>query len=361
MTDAAASTPDDRRAAIAQSAVVVAASAVCQLVFLWVGRQAGTPWPWLLAAAGAAFGGLVLLHLLIRSGWSERLEDPSLSQAHIQYGTLSMAIAYPLMGVYGSLVLPLAVALLTFGVFALRGRQFTGLALWALGVLGTGMAVAVLGWPRQVPGDLALGQFMALCIAMPSIAWFAARISVLRHRLEQQRSELSEALVRIEHLATRDALTGLANRRHAEAVLDQTLRRQRRGGRPAALALVDLDHFKRVNDRHGHAVGDAVLVAFARAAESALRDTDLVARWGGEEFLLLLEGSDPLAAESALARLRATVAELAVSAGDEILRFTFSAGLTPWQAGDTAARWLDRADRALYEAKAAGRDRTVLA
>ena len=112
--------------------------------------------------------------------------------------------------------------------------------------------------------------------------------------------------------------------------------------------MVDLDHFKRVNDRHGHAVGDAVLVAFARAAEAALRDTDLVARWGGEEFLLVLEGSDPLAAETALARLRATVAEVAVPAGDELLRFTFSAGLTPWQAGDTAARWLDRADRALY-------------
>lgn len=362
MTDAATASPlDDRRAAVAQSTVVVAASALCQLVFLWIGRRAGTPWPWLLVAAGSAFGGLLLLNLLIRSGWSERFEDPSLSQAHIQYGTLSMAIAYPLMGWYGCLVLPLAVALLTFGVFTLRGRQFTGLALWALGTLGAGMAVAVFVWPGNVPWDLALGQFLALCIAMPSIAWFAARISVLRHRLSQQRTELREALVRIEHLATRDALTGLANRRHAEDVLDQTLRRQRRGARPTALALVDLDHFKRVNDRHGHAVGDAVLVAFARAAEAALRDTDLVARWGGEEFLLVLEGSDPLAAETALARLRATVAELAVPAGDELLRFTFSAGLTPWQAGDTAARWLDRADRALYEAKAAGRDRTVLA
>ena len=341
MTDLETASPqDDRRAAIAQSAVVVAASAVCQLVFLWIGRRAGTPWPWLLAAAGTAFGGLLLLHLLIRSGRSERFEDPSLSQAHIQYGTLSMGIAYPLMGLYGCLVLPLAVALLTFGVFTLRGRQFTGLALWALGTLGGGMAISVLVWPGNVPWDLALGQFLALSIAMPSIAWFAARISVLRHRLSQQRTELREALVRIERLATRDTLTGLANRRHAEAVLEQTLRRQRRDGRPAALALVDLDHFKRVNDRHGHAVGDAVLVAFARAAESALRDTDLVARWGGEEFLFVLEGSDPLAAESALARLHAAVAELAVPAGDESVRFVFSAGLTPWRVGDTVPRWL---------------------
>ena len=123
--------------------------------------------------------------------------------------------------------------------------------------------------------------------------------------------------------------------------------------------MLDLDHFKRVNDQHGHAAGDAVLVAFSKTVQAQLRDTDTLARWGGEEFLLLLEDAPVEGVMVVMQRVQAAVRQLTVPLPDQNLSCRFSAGLACFEPGDTAPSLLLRADKALYRAKAEGRDRVV--
>lgn len=177
-------------------------------------------------------------------------------------------------------------------------------------------------------------------------------VSVVRDisRRKEREGELSRA-------ATTDPLTGLANRRAFDAALDRVLG----GGRPACLAVVDIDHFKRVNDQWGHAAGDRVLVAFAELARGALRDGDMVARLGGEEFGVLLPGADLSQARAVCERLRRTVASAVLEADGRAVRVTASVGLAAVAAGATRAEAMRGADDALYRAKAEGRDRLRLA
>ena len=162
-------------------------------------------------------------------------------------------------------------------------------------------------------------------------------------------------------LSLRDPLTGLSNRRHFLAALDQEIDRVTRAGDMALLLMVDIDHFKRVNDTHGHGVGDEVLRRFAAVAQQGLRDTDVLARWGGEEFLLLLNDTSAEQAQIGLDRVRELLADARLSNEVPELRATFSAGLTAYDSGEPLDVCIERADRALYAAKQAGRDRVVVA
>lgn len=174
--------------------------------------------------------------------------------------------------------------------------------------------------------------------------------------------KLGEALGELRRLATRDALTGLLNRRAFDALLSEESERASRLGRPLALVVLDLDHFKTINDTHGHPAGDAVLAAAARTMETVVRGIDRVARIGGEEFaVLLMEIDAPGALETAV-RLVEAVRAKPVEAAGTTLRPTASAGAAalPVHAA-TGADLLAAADRALYEAKRGGRDRAVLA
>jgi diguanylate cyclase (GGDEF)-like protein/PAS domain S-box-containing protein len=172
-----------------------------------------------------------------------------------------------------------------------------------------------------------------------------------------------QAEAEMHRRATTDELTGVANRRAFLEAARLAQARARRDGVQVCLALLDLDHFKRVNDTHGHAVGDEVLRHFASVVGAALREGDLLGRVGGEEFGVLLHAADPDAGSLALARVLGGLRARPVTlAGGEALSVTASAGLAAWHAADAGIEgWLQRADAALYAAKAAGRDRVVSA
>ena len=163
----------------------------------------------------------------------------------------------------------------------------------------------------------------------------------------------------IERAAECDALTGLQNRRWLDAVLPRFIERHARSGRPLSLALVDVDHFKEVNDRHGHAAGDRALAAVADVLRSGLRQTDRIARYGGEEFAILLPDTDLERGAATCERLRERVAELALRDAQEraLPRVTISIGIARWSRGLDGAGVLAAADAALYRAKRAGRNR----
>jgi diguanylate cyclase (GGDEF)-like protein len=124
--------------------------------------------------------------------------------------------------------------------------------------------------------------------------------------------------------------------------------------------MIDLDHFKDVNDSFGHAVGDEALRAFANQARAVLRNTDVIGRWGGEEFLLVLPESPPGEPTVGVERLRARLAELVPCPSAPELRIRFSAGFTRYIEGEPIGQAIERADRALYQAKEDGRNRTVV-
>ncbi len=162
--------------------------------------------------------------------------------------------------------------------------------------------------------------------------------------------------------ADHDDLTGALNRRAAELQLEQALARLRREGGSLAFVLVDLDHFKQINDRHGHAVGDAVLQAFVARLKARLRASDAVARYGGEEFALLLPGADAAAALALAEQLREAVQALRVPDGrGGQVQLTLSAGVALGEAHATPQGLYRAADAALYAAKRGGRNRVRLA
>ena len=162
-------------------------------------------------------------------------------------------------------------------------------------------------------------------------------------------------------LSSRDALTGLANRRHFESVLARELDRVARAGEPALLLVLDIDHFKRVNDTRGHVAGDLVITAVAQALGQCVRPMDTVARVGGEEFAIALPNCPPafgpMVAERVRARIERAVVE--VGLGESPVRVTVSIGgaFAPQWVRSNLALWMERADKQLYRAKTAGRNR----
>jgi diguanylate cyclase len=164
-------------------------------------------------------------------------------------------------------------------------------------------------------------------------------------------------------LSSRDALTGLANRRSFEAALGREIDRVARSGEPALLLLLDIDHFKRVNDTHGHAVGDLVIQAVADTLRNTVRPMDLPARIGGEEFAIILPNCPPAFGYTVADRMRMQVQARVIQTGlSQTLGVTVSVGgaYAPQWVRSTATLWMERADLQLYRAKAEGRNRTCL-
>jgi diguanylate cyclase (GGDEF)-like protein len=167
---------------------------------------------------------------------------------------------------------------------------------------------------------------------------------------------------RLEHLSHHDALTGLLNRRAIEYLLDREDQRLQRFGDPFSVLLVDIDHFKRINDRLGHAAGDVVLCNVARTLQAKAREVDRVARYGGEEFCIILPHTVHEGALQAAERLREAICQINIPWGDESITVSISTGLAcAVEPGETLQSLLSRADEALYRAKAEGRNRVVLA
>ncbi len=195
--------------------------------------------------------------------------------------------------------------------------------------------------------------------------------AVIRERTAELRQALAQAQAlreRYEALAVVDDLTGLNNRRFFFPEAQAALSRTRRHGQPFAVLALDLDHFKRVNDDHGHAWGDRVLQDVGAALKSMLREGDILARFGGEEFMFALPGTDLEGAMSLALRIRARLAELSWNVGDRCLMVTASMGVSGLGADEEAEggsheildRLVAQADEALYGSKHAGRDRVTV-
>ncbi|QJY32367.1 GGDEF domain-containing protein [Diaphorobacter sp. JS3050] len=310
--------------------------------------------------AALSVGGLAVITLLIRTGWSERLRDPSLTLVQMAWTITSGAVAYVLAGEGRGVVPSMLAMILFFGALGLSPRQVVGIGLYAMAAF----SVAVVVSPRfyGTTFDVMDGAYAAMIlIVLAGCMVVNLRVQQMRQRLDRQRVALAEALAENRALAMRDELTGLYNRRAMVELIQLECRRRRRGQGTLLFAMIDVDHFKRVNDHHGHAMGDHVLRVFADALRANVRETDVLARWGGDEFLLLLSDIEPRSAQTLLERTREAIAALPVPNAPPGLRLSMSAGLALHLPHSSPQETLERADQALYAAKDQGRNRVALA
>jgi diguanylate cyclase (GGDEF)-like protein len=164
---------------------------------------------------------------------------------------------------------------------------------------------------------------------------------------------------RLELLATTDELSQLANRRSGQRALERALHDAQGNAQPLGLLVLDIDRFKNVNDSFGHAAGDRVIAVVAQRIAHAVRPGDTVARWGGEEFVVVLRGGDEAATQQVAERVRKTVSDEVIDIGDHTLAVTVSIGAAQWRRGESGAGFFARADAALRHAKCDGRNRVV--
>lgn len=305
-------------------------------------------------------GGALAFFLTVKSPLSERFSDPSLTLPQVLFGVAMSGWTYAVAGPARMGIMALLAVVLTFTMFSLRPGQSRALAAMAFISIGSAMAWAIRFDPeRYHPISEGIG-LAYLALVLSTLSNLSSRLASMRSRLKTQKAAISEALERIGELASRDELTGLVNRRRMGEILAAALSSQLPGER-MALAMLDLDFFKNINDSYGHQVGDAALRAFARIGSSSLREGDAIARWGGEEFLLMMPGTTPSEASIVVESMRSKLSGALVEGLPPGLCVTFSAGISACGSAADMEAAIGQADGAMYRAKSEGRGRSLLA
>jgi diguanylate cyclase (GGDEF)-like protein len=321
---------------------------------------------WLSAIAGNI---LILVGLALYSQAIFQFLHGTLPRSlWVTLGVFSIAVVavYPLEYAYrGSIYSAMAVVMLAPGLWHIIRHgwfQEPSLRMVAITLCMTGGGLIVRSvdawmYPVEIGEVVQPGRGPAITFLVAFLSMLGAGFGFILAALERSASHM-------ENLATHDGLTDCLNRSAAVALLDNTLQRAQRTGESTSLVMLDLDHFKAVNDKYGHRTGDEVLRKFAQTARLRLRASDVLARMGGEEFALILPSTDAVGAVHVAESVRAATEALVIQdLKDGTLSITISAGVACAAAGAVTTPDLlyHRADTALYAAKAAGRNRIELA
>ena len=300
-------------------------------------------------------------YVALRSGWNLRFKrDPALALGQLVVGMLYFYWMYALAGLAAGAVIIITASHIAYSMFGMNVAQVRRLVFISL--VNLGVTIALCAWlaPERFPWREQIVTYLYACIVVPLIARLATQVASLHERLRAQRSELKAALARVQELAIWDDLTQVHNRRHLMEQMQVEFRKLARKPAPLCLALLDIDLFKSVNDRFGPGAGDEVLRRFSASAKTIVRNTDLLGRWGGEEFMVMFPDTPRAQAEVALQRLRGHLSRMDLNDIAPDLKITFSAGLVELVADDTLEAAIERADQAMYRAKTGGRNRTEI-
>lgn len=328
-------------------------SAVASLLYPWGRLRHGEPVSRIVDAC-AANAGMMILIILGAGGVYAALGG--------QWPLLSLD-ARALLALLGlSFTAHLVNDALMAGLVWLRGgdvrRLFGGFALMIEGFSFLVAFLVALIYNQAEPPVIAL-MAIVLGVFMVQLRQLGHLQQNLESLVQERTARLARQAEELDRLAKCDGLTGLHNRRYFDERIAEEVSRAHRYGRPLAVVLADVDHFKHINDRWSHAIGDAVLRELADTLRSGCRDTDLVARYGGEEFVLAFPEADAATAAALCERLRARIADRDWSGTADGLITTVSFGVAGLEADGTPASLLRAADVNLYRAKHAGRNRVI--
>lgn len=313
---------------------------------------------WLLMAGLAGLAAAVRRHLLNRGlpGWQLGLLGAALLSVPGVLDVATPVRAGVMSAAMGALLLPATAAALRLGWRGELSFRVVALML-ALADAAFWVRVAYAAWWNQAApaGPEPWQAWSSALFMLAFMAVLAAGFGFVLAHFERLASQMRK-------LASVDGLTGAANHNTTVSLLAHALERGRREGQPVSFVMLDLDHFKRVNDRHGHAVGDVVLKAVAACARARLRGSDVLGRLGGEEFGLVLPATGAMGARHLAEQVRLAVEALELQGdGGQPLRVTLSAGVAEAARTDTPETLMHLADKALYQAKQKGRNRVVVA
>jgi diguanylate cyclase (GGDEF)-like protein len=326
--------------------------ALCVCAFLGL-----VPWEIAIKGTTGVIALSVAFYAMFRGGLNLRFKDPSLTTEMAGAAILFLSyIMYHAPAAREALTLFYPVALL-FGVLRLTAARLMVLALLALVAHGTMLHLSYMRDAEYFDEDAAITDMVVLMLVLPWFAVMGGYVNRLRLRLADSNRVLKGAFDRIEQLAQHDELTGVYNRRYLMDALVRERSRAERLAAPFSVCLLDIDHFKAINDTHGHAAGDAVLRHLPDVAAVGLRGFDVFGRLGGEEFLLVLPGTDLAGAMVVAERVRAAVDAASFPGVPAGTRVSVTLGVAQGARGEEGSLLLARADRALYAGKAAGRNR----
>ncbi|NNF66897.1 MAG: GGDEF domain-containing protein [Gammaproteobacteria bacterium] len=303
-------------------------------------------------------------YVFIRSGLNKHFSDPSLTFSQIIVAMTWILVLMFSAAEWRGVMLSVYVMSLLFGVFKLKKREFMILASFALAGYGLIVGLDKIFYSDRFELRLEVLRGSVLAGTLLWAAAFGSYVSGLRNKLHEKNSELREALEVVNHTARHDHLTQAYNRRYVMQTLSSEKTRADRTRRPFSVVILDLDHFKIINDRYGHLAGDRVLMGFSERTKGTLRAIDFIGsegvrtfgRYGGEEFIVLLPETDLGGAYQCAERIRYVTED---EPFDDVLRVTVSSGVAEYRIGESVEDTLRRADAALYRAKDNGRNCVV--
>lgn len=310
---------------------------------------------------GGIWAGNSLYMWLVFSGRTAHLREPVLTVPVALWLTATLLASAYFVDSFRVSVVMLFFMVMLLASFREGFLTLAGLALFAVVGYLVVVALAIRNKSMELQWSIEVLQWFIFTVTCIGFVMTGALIHRLRWRLSMKNEELAEALEEVREKAIRDELTGLFNRRHVMEVLEQQQALANSGDYGFSICYLDLDHFKPINDRYGHGVGDEVLTRFAGIARASLREADYIGRLGGEEFVLMLPNTDCAEAARVAERLRSALENTDFSDLVPELQVTVSAGLAQYRPGETLDTMMARADACLYEAKEAGRNRMVYA
>ena len=354
-SDTLARRADQRRRLLVMMALSYILDAFILLIYAWAGPTSITTGPFYLVGSLLT---IACFTALSDANINDRFKDHFFVTQQMTVSISLMLIFIYIAPEVGSVFLCSLFVIFAFG--SLRSTPWQTAISWTIVTVGLAILFLLTDKPIAMPYGNNIERFATMLMFVVTIGrcmFVGMFSSALRESFYSQGVQLREAYKRIEELAEIDELTGSHNRRSIMKSLDEEIERAARGKSSCSVALIDLDWFKKINDRFGHPTGDEVLRTFAISMFANIRGIDKFGRYGGEEFLLIMPETSGVDAERTLNRLRLIVSELDWSTISPGMMVTISAGVVTLQPNETADSVLARADVALYQAKDCGRNR----
>lgn len=315
---------------------------------------------WTLFGCGVTFGVNCLLYLMFRTRLNKKFTDPSLTFPQMAVAALAaMVVIYYTDNIRGVMLVAYIVTIL-FGVFRFNIIQYLIFTVFSVACYGTVILLLLNNHPETINLQVEILQLIVFATVLTWFSMIGSYMRKMRKKLSATNYRLNKALNTIRDLAIHDDLTQAFNRRQMFEELKREKAKADRIGGIFSIALFDLDHFKTINDTYGHLKGDDVLKHLIHSVSHEIREIDSISRYGGEEFVIIMSGSDTSGAEECALRIKNRIKNLKFPGFADTFRITISTGITTYQPVESIDEIIARSDSAMYKAKAMGRNQVVI-